>query len=192
MTNRPVATAFLDANVLYSAVLRDVLMRLALNDLYCARWSARVQEEWVAALSAKRTDLTRAAIERVRDLMDTHIQDALVQGYEGLEATLRLPDPDDRHVLAAAIHCDATAIITFNLRDFPDEAIAPFGIRATHPDEFIRELFDADQDAVLAAFRELRGDYRNPPRTSGELLAMMEKQGLPRSAEALKPFLDFL
>jgi hypothetical protein len=184
--------AFLDANILYPAFLRNVFMYLALRGLYRARWSARVHDEWSTSVLAKRTDLTRAALERTRSLMDAHIQDALVQGYEGLEATLHLPDPDDRHILAAAIHCGATAIITFNLRDFPEDALAPFGIRATHPDEFIRELFGVDQDAVLSAFRELRADYRNPPRTSGELLAMMEKQGLARSAEALKPFQDLL
>ena len=192
MTISPSVFAFLDANILYPAFLRNVFMYLALRGLYRARWSARVHDEWITSVLAKRTDLTRAALERTRSLMDAHIQDALVQGYEGLEATLDLPDPDDRHVLAAAIHCGAAAIITFNLRDFPEDALAPFGIRATHPDEFIRDLFGADQDAVLAAFRELRSDYRNPPRTSDELLAMMERQGLPRCAEALRPFMALL
>jgi len=160
--------AFLDANILYPAFLRNVFMYLAARGMYRARWSARVHEEWITSVLAKRADLKRAALERTRSLMDAHIQDALVQRHEGLEATLHLPDPDDRHVLAAAIHRGATAIVTFKLRDFPEKALAPFGIRATHPDEFIRELFGADQGAVLAAFREPRADYRNPPRTPGE------------------------
>ena len=59
--------------------------------------------------------------------MDEHVPDCLVTGYEPLISGLSLPDADDRHVLAAAIHVGASLIITYNLSDFP--ASAPWSVR---------------------------------------------------------------
>ena len=123
-------TAFYDANVLYPAELRNLLMHLALIGLVRAKWSADVHEEWISNLLKKRPDLTRDKLERTRMLMDKHAVDALVTGYEDLIPGLQLPDPDDRHVLAAAIRGHADVIVTMNLRDFPSGAIGSFGIEA--------------------------------------------------------------
>jgi hypothetical protein len=95
--------AFLDASVLYPAPLRDLLLELAVSDLYRAKWSDAVHEEWITAVLENRPDLTRAQLERTRDLMNAHARDALVTDFEQLIDILELPDPDDRHVLAAAI-----------------------------------------------------------------------------------------
>lgn len=95
--------AFYDANVLYPSELRNLLMHLALTGLFRARWSAAVHEEWISSLLANRPDLTREKLERTRRLMDQHAGDALVTGYEHLISGLQLPDPNDRHVVAAAI-----------------------------------------------------------------------------------------
>jgi len=96
-------TAFYDASVLYPSELRNLLMHLALTGLFQARWSPAVHEEWIRALLRRRPDLTREKLERTRMLMDRHATDALVTGYEELIEGLHLPDPDDRHVMAAAI-----------------------------------------------------------------------------------------
>ena len=96
-------TAFLDASVLYPAPLRDLLMELAVADLYRAKWSNAVHEEWIRAVLHNRSDLTRAQLERTRDLMNAHVRDAIVTDFEELIDVLDLPDPDDRHVLAAAL-----------------------------------------------------------------------------------------
>jgi predicted nucleic acid-binding protein len=111
--------AFLDASVLYPALLRNLLMHLALRDLFQARWSDRIHDEWIAALLRNRPDLTFAQLARTRRLMDENVDEALVGGYEHLIGALTLPDPKDRHVLAAAIHSGAGVIVTVNLRDFP-------------------------------------------------------------------------
>jgi hypothetical protein len=103
---------FFDANVLYPAELRNFLMHLALIGIFRAKWSADVHEEWIRNLLATRPDLTREKVERTRQLMEKAAPDALLTGYEHLIAGLRLPDPDDRHVLAAAIHCGASVIVT--------------------------------------------------------------------------------
>ena len=108
-----------DACVLYPAPLRDLLMRLALAGLFQARWTDRIHEEWPRSVLADRPDITAANLARCRGLMDQHVSDSLVTGYEPLIATLTLPDPDDRHVLAAAVHGGAGFIVTFNLRDCP-------------------------------------------------------------------------
>ena len=121
-------TASFDACVLYPAPLRDLLMRLATTDLFRARWSAAIHDEWTNTVLATRPEL-KVQLARTRKLIDAHAMDALVTGYEPLIGTLHLPDPDDRHVLAAAITARADLIVTKNLKDFPAARLAPFGIR---------------------------------------------------------------
>jgi predicted nucleic acid-binding protein len=100
-------------------------MHLALSGLFRAKWSVGVHEEWMAALLRNRPDLSREKLERTRTLMDQHTQDALVSGYEELVEGLQLPDPNDRHVLAAAIRGHADVIVTTNTRHFPVQALRP-------------------------------------------------------------------
>jgi predicted nucleic acid-binding protein len=179
-------TVFYDANVLYPAQLRNLLMHLALTGLFRAKWSADVHEEWISALLEKRPDLTRDKLERTRALMDLHAVDALVTGYEDLIPNLRLPDPRDRHVLAAAIRGQASVIVTLNLRDFPADAVGTFGIEAQHPDEFVLHLLDLAAGAVVAAAESHWKSLKNPPVTADEYLEALERQGLARSVAALR------
>ena len=185
-------SAFLDASVLYPALLRNILIRLAIDDLYRAFWSQRVHDEWTNALLRDRPHLLRASIERTRRLVEESIDDAMVRGYEPLIETLKLPDADDRHVLAAAIHGGVQLIVTANLRDFPKATLARHDIEAQHPDAFILRLFTGGQDEVLGTIRRLRNGLRRPPMTAAELLAAMTRQGLSASAEALGHFADAL
>ena len=114
--------AVYDACVLYPAPLRDLLLRLALTDLFRARWTERIHEEWMRSVQRDRPDLTPEQLQRTRELMDLSVPGCLVTGYEGLIENLNLPDPDDRHVLAAAIRCQAGVIVTYNLKDYPQAA----------------------------------------------------------------------
>lgn len=111
-------TAVYDACVLYPAPLRDFLMWLGLSGRFRARWSERIHDEWKRNLLKNRPDVGREQLNRTSSLMDRAIPDGLVSGYEDLIEGLRLPDPDDRHVLAAAIRCSASIIVTFNVRIF--------------------------------------------------------------------------
>ena len=185
MNAAPVDVAFLDASVLYPALLRDILMRLALHGLFQARWSQRVQDEWAAALLRNRPDLKRDQIDRTHRLMSEHMPDAAVSGFEHRIDDLVLPDVGDRHVLAAAIHCGAQTIVTVNLRDFPDSALARFGLTARHPDVFIRELVQRDKAGVVDALRRLRAALRHPPMSSAVLRSAMKRQGLATTADAI-------
>ena len=179
-------TAIYDACVLYPAPLRDLLMHLALTGLFQAKWTERIHEEWMRNLREDRPDLPWEKLEQVRRLMDAHADDCLVTGYEKRIDALRLPDPDDRHVLAAAIQAKASVIVTYNLSDFPVEALEPDGVRAEHPDAFIVGLLETDPEAVIQAVRDQRGSLRSPAVTAKELLATLEKQRLPQTVRRLR------
>lgn len=185
-------TAFLDANVLYPPTLRSVLLELAHADLYAARWSDDVHREWMRSLASSRPTLPPAAIVRMRALMEAHIGDVSVRGYEPLIATLVLPDPEDRHVLAAAIHGKASVIVTSNLKDFPIEVLAPYEITAQHPDAFVLSLLNADAEGVAMALAADRADLMNPPLSVDDYLAALERSGLPETVAALRPMKDLL
>jgi len=144
--------AFLDANVLYPATLRSVLMELALAGVFRPLWTERVHDEWTRSLQRDRPDLSPDRIARTRTLMLAHVEDAMVTGYEHLIDTLTLPDPDDRHVLAVAIYGQAGMIVTANVKDFPATALVEHDIIALPPDEFLCGLLADDTQAVIAAF----------------------------------------
>ncbi len=180
-------TVVYDANVFYPAPLRDMLLRLAAKRLFRARWTAQIRDEWVRNLLANRPDLSPERIQRTADLIDSNIHDCLVEGYEHLIPCIgEMPDNDDRHVLAAAMKCGAELIVTFNLKDFPDSALAEYGVKAIHPDDFIAELFDLDAGACIEAVREMRASLKNPPKSQDELLATLWKQKLPQTVSRLE------
>jgi len=181
-----------DACVLYPAPLRDFLIRLATTGLFAARWSDQIHAEWIRNVQGKRPELDRSLLERTRSLMDQAVPDCLVTGHEHLIPSLNLPDPDDRHVLAAAIVAHAQMIVTFNLRDFPVEDLEPFAIEAIHPDRFIECQMDLREAAVVKAARDQRHSLKNPPRTADEFLETLAAQGLPVSANRLREFCEFI
>lgn len=182
-------TAFYDASVLYPAELRNLLMHLALTGLFRAKWSAAVHEEWIRALLRRRPDLSRGKLERTRILMDLHAPHALVTGFEDLIEGLHLPDPNDRHVLAAAIRGRADVIVTANLRHFPPDILRQFGIEPQHPDEFILCLLDVAPQLVVVAARDHRESLKNPRKTIEQYLDTLKTQGLTRTAASLREFL---
>lgn len=185
-------TALYDACVLYPAPLRDFLMRLALMDLFRARWTDRIHEEWIGALLRDRPDLKREQLDRTRDLMNSSVRDCVVTDYDLLIDGLTLPDPDDRHVVAAAIRARADVIVTFNLDDFPNDYLAQFGIEAQHPDEFIPHLIDLSAGAVVTAAKLQRASLRNPPKSAEELLDALARQRLPETVVRLRRFAHLL
>jgi predicted nucleic acid-binding protein len=185
-------TALFDACVLYPAPLRDLLMHLALTDLFRAKWTEAIHDEWMRNVLANRPDLKAEQLRRTRDLMNAHVRDCLVTGYEDLIPALTLPDPDDRHVLAAAIRAGADAIVTFNLTDFPGDVLAGYGIEAVHPDDFVSSQLDLAPHAVCAAAKRQRESLKNPPRSVEEYLESLERQGLAQTASALRRFAELI
>jgi hypothetical protein len=185
-------TALYDACVLYPAPLRDLLMHVALTDLFRAKWTDAIHDEWIRNVLKDRPDLTREQLERTRTLMNAHVRDCLVKDYEDLIPALTLPDPDDRHVLAAAIRGRADVIVTFNLVDFPPDALARYGIEAQHPDDFILHLLDLAPGPVCTAVKRQRENLRKPPKSAEELLAIFESQALSQTVARLREFIGLL
>lgn len=179
-------TVVYDACVLYPAPLRDLLMHLALSNMYRARWSDMIHDEWMRNVLANRQDLTQDQLNQTRHLMNAHVRDCLVTGFEPLIQSIMLPDPDDRHVAAAAVHSGASLIVTFNLKDFPAEALQPFNLAAQHPDDFIVDLLDLHPAGVLEAAASHRRSLKNPPKTADEYLDTLLAQGLTQSVAMMR------
>ena len=188
----PILTALLDANVLYSAPLRDFLMYVALTNIVRMKWSAQIHQEWMEAVLRTRPDIPRFQLERTRRLMDSYALDAVVENFEHLIDALSLPDPDDRHVLAAAIQSRSQWIVTFNLKDFPAAALSPFGIESVHPDSFVVHLLETAPLSVLSAASEHRQSLKRPPKNVSEYLSTLERQGLLLTVATLREYAALL
>ncbi|PIG93468.1 PIN domain-containing protein [Gloeocapsopsis sp. IPPAS B-1203] len=178
-------TAVYDACVLYPAPLRDLLMWLALTDLFKARWTDEIHGEWIRNVLKERPDLTLEQLTRTKTLMNSNVRDSLVTGYESIIPSLQLPDSGDCHVLAAAIRCNADVIITFNLKDFPSDSLEPYGVEAQHPDEFIRHLLDLNPRVVCEVVERQRRNLKKTPKTREEHLDTLFQLGLPQSVSML-------
>lgn len=178
-------TALYDACVLYPAPLRDLLVQLALSDLFRARWTKDIHKEWISAVLRDRSDLNEKALLRTCELMDQNTRDCLITDYEPLIDTFVLPDPKDRHVLAAAIRGRVDVIVTFNLKDFPSKNLQAYDIEAQHPDDFIAHLCDLSPTMVLETAKIVRARLKNPPKTPEEYLETLAKQGLSKTVDFL-------
>jgi len=181
-----------DACVLYPALLRDFLVSLALAGAVHARWSRKIQEEWKRNLLENRPDLLRGKIERTIRLMEQSIPEAVIEPDETLTASLELPDPNDRHVLATAIRAGASVIVTFNVRDFPKAVLEGFGVVAQHPDELAVGLLSVNAEAVLRAVRLQRARLHRPPISKVEYLDMLRDLGLVETSRALAEYREQL
>lgn len=174
-----------DANVLYQSVLRDFLLRIAQEGLVQAKWTDRILDETFTALSRNNPNLSSIALHRTRTLMNLSIRDVLISGHESLITRIELPDANDRHVLAAAIRCRAQVIVTFNEKDFPQEALNAWGVRAQHPDEFLIELFASDSALPAYFGQQITSSYCNPPWTLTDLSDALQRSGMPKLAALL-------
>lgn len=181
----------LDACVLYPAPLRDLLMWSATTGVISARWSAEILGEWVGNLLANRPDLKRERLERTCSEMNRAVPDAMVTGYESLVSTLSLPDPNDRHVLAAAITGGAEVVLTLNLKDFPGDQL-PEGLSAVSPDEFLCRVFDQNPAALLQTMTAHRASLTRPPKTAEEYVESLRNGGLIELAQRVSSRLDLI
>lgn len=181
-------TAFFDANVFYGVRLRSLVVELAQTKLFRARWSEHVHDEWIRNLLRNRPDLSPAALERTRRSMDASVLDCLVTGYAELIETLTLPDPDDRHVLAAAIIGRASCIVTFNLTHFPSDYLGSYNLHAVHPDDFLLDTESMDPIAFTSAIISDFRHYLNPPLPFADYVASLTKAGVPKAAAEIAKF----
>ena len=180
-------TALLDACVLYPLAMTDALLSLATAGFFAAKWSTRIEDEWIRSLERQRPDLAGKLGVR-RDSMREAVPDwevpelawvALVQG-------IQLPDPDNAHVLAAAIAGHADCIVTSNLKDFPVPVLRQFGIEAVDPDTFIINQWDLNPVQAIAAFKRMRARRKKPHSSPEDFADALELGGLPATANRLR------
>jgi predicted nucleic acid-binding protein len=179
-----VIVAILDANVLYSAVLRDLFMWLAINKTYQAHWTDQIQQEWTRNLLANRTDIQPNTLERTQNLMNRALPSALLEHVQELD--LQLPDPKDTHVLAAAIEVNATHIVTNNLRHFPMPILEPHGIVALNPNDFVMQLAQMNPLLVIKAVKMQHANLKHPSLSLAEFLNQLKAHGLEPFAAWLR------
>lgn len=186
-------TVVLDACVLYSIAVTDALMSLATAGLYAAKWTVEIEHEWIRALETARPDLS-GKLDVRRDSMRAAIPDWEVPSahWRRLDLAVELPDPNDAHVLAAAIAGHADCIVTENLRDFPADILSAFEIEAIDPDTFIVHQWDLHPVVAIAAFKRMRARRKKPESTPEEFADALERAGLVSTAQRLREAAELL
>lgn len=185
-------TAVLDACVLYPAPVRDLMLSLSVAGLFRARWTEDIHNEWIRNLLEPRNDLQPETLQRTRQMMDESVPDCLIAGYEPFIESLELPDPDDRHILAAAIVGHTDAIVTFNMKDFPNEVALKHGVEILHPDDFLTSRYDLNPVRTLTAVKEVRSRLKRPPLSASEYLDKLEATGLPQTCQKLREAIELI
>jgi predicted nucleic acid-binding protein len=165
----------------------DALMSLASAGLYAAKWTRTIETEWIASIEERRPDL-KGRLDYRRDQMREAVPDWEVEerAWQSVASGLTLPDPDDVHVLAAALAGHADCIVTANLQDFPLDVVGPLGIEITHPDQFLVAQWDLDQLVAVAAFKRMRARWKKPQATAEDFASALERAGLPATAQRLR------
>jgi len=186
MTSFDLYTAMLDTDILFPAGKRDIIIQPAVYDLYRPKWSIDVFREWMRIDRRLRQDHDPAKVLNTQEQLNAFFFDALITDYEHLISGITLPDPGDRHVVAAAIQGGCDFIVTQNLDDFPADVLNAFGIDVYSPDEFLLLLFEENEDAFLESMRALLDKFRSPPYTLEQYLRMRTRDGLVGIAAELR------
>mgnify|MGYP005841975057 CR=1 FL=1 len=173
----------LDTNVIYPVTIRDILFWFAFYDLYTPKWSQHIFDEWVDVMHRKA--VPENEINKRINKANLAFPDALVTNYEGLIDTLTLRDKKDRHVLAAAIKTNASVIVTNNLKDFPKDYLATFGLSAKSADDFLTDIIDLNIDTAVEAFKEMVRHRTHPEMDEFQVLDALRHNGLKDTAEFL-------
>lgn len=173
----------MDACVLVPIALADTLLRVAERELYRPLWSERILNEAADAILEIHPELESSDVSKRFGAMKNTFKEASVEGWEIFQELIALPDPDDCHVVAAAVRGQADAIVTANLRDFPEETLAPLDIAVVSPDVFLLDQLDLAPRVVLDVLLEQAAYTLNPALTPTDLIARLDRAGVPAFAD---------
>jgi predicted nucleic acid-binding protein len=190
-------TALVDACTLVSPLKRNLLLSLAEAGFFRLRWSSRILDETETAIKKLLIDKGESdaaeQAKRARANMEAAFEDAMVTEFDNfLSAASSLPDPDDAHVVAAAIKTQAAMIVTENLKHFPAATLAALNMEAKSADAFIADTIALDEGRAVAAIRQMRERLKKPAITAEALLLRMEAMGLLETADLLRPYVESL
>ena len=172
------SVAVFDACILYPFHLRNIVVQAAVDRLVDARWTDQIHDEWVRNVAADAPAIPVERLRAIRRLMNAALPGATVVGYEDLVPTVSLPDPDDRHVVAAAITAGASVIVTWNLRDFPATALKKYGLRRQTPDAFLAELYGGPPDLIVGSLANARRNLNKSRVSASQFIDILGKQKL--------------
>jgi hypothetical protein len=170
--------AVFDACILYPFHLRNIVVQAAVDRVVEARWTDAIHEEWIRNLAANAPAIPIARLENARRLMNEAVPTAMVRGYEDHIATVNLPDPDDRHVVAAGIAGGASTIVTWNVRHFPLIELKKFGLRRESPDAFLAGLYDQASDLMIGSLANARRNLAKTRVSAADFIAILDRQRL--------------
>jgi hypothetical protein len=170
---------------------------LAEAEFFRLRWSAPILDETERAigkiLEGKGAQDANERARKARESMEAAFEDALVTDFDALlPACAGLPDPDDAHVVAAALKTRAAMIVTENLKHFPADRLAPLNLEAKSADAFIADTLTLDIGRGVAAVRRMRERFKLPQMTAEDLLREMEAQGLTATVDILRAYVQSL
>lgn len=181
-------TVVLDTDVLVGALVRNIILTFAEEGFFRARWSSTtIRSELVPAIK-KAAGLSAEKANFHKDRIEIAFPEGEIVEDPNLVGGLILPDPKDRHVLAAAIQTKAALIVTNNLKDFPVAALAAHQIEPISADSFIADCIDLAGAEAIAALRVLRERFRRPEMDAEAFLRLVEERGLSQTAAMLQEF----
>ncbi|NLE79303.1 MAG: PIN domain-containing protein [Rhodococcus sp.] len=166
--------AVLDTSVLWPSRQRDFLLSLAIAGLYQPLWSDVILDELeyheAAKLESHGSDAAAAA--RLVGRMRAAFDDAVVTGWEPLDGSYGLPDPDDEHVVAAAVVGGAGVIVTHNFKDFPEGRV-PKHLQVVSAAEFAADNVAVSPIVARQAVETMVERLANPAMSVEEVLALL-------------------
>ena len=187
-----VPSVFADANTLYAAALRDILIELALAGAVRLHWSSEVLDELDRAILKVRPGTDPARLASRRSAMNAALPRALIAATEDGRSRFKLPDPDDEPIAAAAWEAHCSVLLTFNLKHFPEPLLAAVipPLAPMHPDAFLVKMMTENAAVSLPAIEAVRRQLRNPPMSLPDYTASLTRSGLPQTAELLRHLLS--
>jgi PIN domain len=171
-----------DASILYPFHLRNIVVQFAVDRLVDARWTDEIHDEWIRNLAADMPGIPIERLQITRKLMNDALPDATVTGYRAHLEDIALPDPNDRHVVAAAIAAGASGILTWNLRDFPTMELRRHGLVRRNPDDLFTDLYDGAPDLTVASLASARRNLTKTRFSASDFIDVMKNQKLARLA----------
>ena len=178
--------AIIDACVLGGGLKRNIILSLAEAGLFRPHWSERILDETEKAILAISKGSANSV--RQRQAIERAFPEAIVHATTNAGLSGLLPDPDDEHVLAAAIAARCDTLVTDNLKDFPQAILDRWGVEVMSPDDFISNAMDLDHAVAIGALRNMRARLKDPKFTVSALVLKLEGQGLLQTADFLRAY----
>src|SRR5882724_10859653 len=180
------SVAVFDACILYPFHLRNIVVQAAVDRLVEARWTDEIHDEWIRNLATGAPAIPMERLQMTRRLMNDALPMAMVSGYQEHIRAITLPDPNDRHIVAAGIVAGAALVLTWNLRHFPTKELKRFGLRRETPDGFLSGLYDKVPDLMIGSLANARRNLTKTQVSALDFIGILTNQKLVQLANRMR------